>query len=486
MLLAIALVPFYVRYLGVESYGLVGLLAAFQGMANLLDLGIGATLNREMARLSATEGNEPGQRNLLRTLEIIYWGLAAVIATVAMLLAPVLASKWVNPLTLSARVITDSFRLMGLCVALQFLFGFYQGGLMGLQRQVLVNWILVLVSTVRAVGAVLVLIFVSRRIEVFFLWQIVPVAVGGLLTRRYLWQAIQHCSQPKFSLPAWKSTWKFASGWAICSMLYVIFAQTDMIILSKLLTLDCIGYYALAKTMVQPLTTMAGAVAASALPRFNQLVELRNTGELSAIYHKSTQFLISLLVPTSVILVLFSRDILLLWTRDVAIADNAHLILSYLVVGALFSGILWIPGYLQSAFGFFRLLIVTLIALNILYVPLLVCLVHIDKADGAALSYAVANFCFFLYVPLMHRHFLKEEFVTWLLRDITMPAVVAVLCGLAVKALLPESTDGVGKLVVVTVAYGAVAFSAVCTLSRIRPVLQTRVLIGKLRKAEFP
>jgi len=486
MLLAIALVPLYVSYLGVESYGLVGLLGTLQGISNLVDLGIGATLNREMARLSTIEGNESEQRNLLRTLEIIYWGLAAMIAAVTMLLAPVIATKWVNPVTLSAGEVADSFRLMGLCVAMQFLFGFYQGGLMGLQRQVLVNWILILVSTVRAVGAVLVLLFISRRIEVFFLWQIIPVAMGALVTSWYLWRAIQYDLRPKFSLQTLKSTWKFAAGWATVSVLNVVYAQADMIILSKLLPLRYLGYYTLAKTMVQPLATVAGAVATAALPRFNQLIELRNMAELSALYHKSTRFLIFLLVPTSVILIIYSRDILLLWTRNDTIVDNSHLILSYLVVGALFNGIMWIPGYLQSAFNSFRIVIGTLIVLNIFYVPLLIWMVHAYKADGAALGWTIVNFCYLFSVPLMHQRLLPGEFMNWLLRDIMIPALIAVLCGLLAKTLLPEPTDSVAKLVVVAVAYGAVALSAACTLNFIRPVLQTRVLIRKPRKAELP
>src|SRR5271157_245070 len=441
MLLAIALVPFYVSYLGVESYGLVGLLGTLQAISNLLDLGIGATLNREMARLSAIEGNEPEQRNLLRTLEIIYWGLAAVIAAVTMLVAPVIATKWVNPVTLSAGEVTNSFRLMGLCVALQFLFGFYQGGLMGLQRQVLVNWILVLISTIRAVGAVLVLLFISRSIEVFFLWQIIPVAMGALVTSWYLWQAIQHDSRSRFSLPALKSIWKFASGWTIYSLFNAMYAQADMIILSKLLPLKYLGYYTLGRTMVQPLSAVAAAVAASALPRFNQLVKLGNTSELSAMYHKSSQFLTVMLIPMSVIISLYSWDILFLWTHDVTISNNAHLILSFLVLGACLNGVLWIPGYIQSAHSFFKLMIGSLIVLNIFYVPLLVWMVHAYKANGAALSWAIVNFCYLFSVPLMHRYFLREEFVNWLLRDLTIPAAIAVMCGLALKTLLPQPTD---------------------------------------------
>ena len=50
-LMGIAFVPLYVKVLGVESYGLVGVFAVLQASLMLLDLGLTPTLSREMARL---------------------------------------------------------------------------------------------------------------------------------------------------------------------------------------------------------------------------------------------------------------------------------------------------------------------------------------------------------------------------------------------------------------------------------------------------
>src|SRR4051794_31778653 len=47
-----ALVTIYVRLLGIEAYGLVGLLTTLQAVFALLDLGLSAATNRELARFS--------------------------------------------------------------------------------------------------------------------------------------------------------------------------------------------------------------------------------------------------------------------------------------------------------------------------------------------------------------------------------------------------------------------------------------------------
>ena len=53
--IGLVFVPVYIRFLGIESYGLLGLYAALQGLASVLDLGLTTTINRELARLSARE-----------------------------------------------------------------------------------------------------------------------------------------------------------------------------------------------------------------------------------------------------------------------------------------------------------------------------------------------------------------------------------------------------------------------------------------------
>src|SRR5512140_2568781 len=47
-----ALVSVYVRLMGIEAYGLIGILTTLQAAFTLLDLGLSTATNRELARLS--------------------------------------------------------------------------------------------------------------------------------------------------------------------------------------------------------------------------------------------------------------------------------------------------------------------------------------------------------------------------------------------------------------------------------------------------
>ena len=49
-LIAIVVVPLYIRYLGVEAYGLIGFFAMLQSWFSLLDMGLTPTMARETSR----------------------------------------------------------------------------------------------------------------------------------------------------------------------------------------------------------------------------------------------------------------------------------------------------------------------------------------------------------------------------------------------------------------------------------------------------
>src|SRR5688572_32694172 len=67
--------PFYLRYLGIEAYGLIGFFTTLLALLQLLDLGLSSAMCREVAR-DPPGGKCDSVRNLLRSLEYVYWGVA--------------------------------------------------------------------------------------------------------------------------------------------------------------------------------------------------------------------------------------------------------------------------------------------------------------------------------------------------------------------------------------------------------------------------
>ena len=147
-LIQLIFVPFYIKFLGMEAYGLIGFFIMLQGLLSLLDLGLSTTLNRELASRSVG-GNAKETRDLVRTLEWIYWPIAIVIAVGIISVAPWIARCWVNVKGLPVQSVQNAIVLMGLVTAAQWPYSLYSGGLMGLQKQVLLNTIRAGMTTIQ-------------------------------------------------------------------------------------------------------------------------------------------------------------------------------------------------------------------------------------------------------------------------------------------------------------------------------------------------
>ena len=132
-LIALAVVPFYIKYLGIEAYGLVGFYLTSQTLLQLLDMGMASTINREVARAGAS-GNMREARSLLHSLSTIYWGIAILIAILILIFAPLIANFWLQAKTLEPQTVSRSVMLIGVVLACRWPIGLYQGALIGAQR----------------------------------------------------------------------------------------------------------------------------------------------------------------------------------------------------------------------------------------------------------------------------------------------------------------------------------------------------------------
>jgi len=474
----VALVPLYIKFLGIEAWGLIGIFVSLQTICLLLDLGLSTTLNREMARLSAGENNAQEMRNLVRTLELISWSLAADIGVSVFALAPLIANHWLQASRLSQETITHAIRVMGLAIALQWPFGLYSGGLLGLQRQVLLSAINVGIATLRGAGVVLVLWKVSPTVQAFFSWQVVISIMQTCLVGWFLWRCLPHFQTgPSFQSKLLRATWRFAAGLSGTTVMSVILTQMDKIILSRLLSLEIFGYYVLAGAVATSLYLLVLPVFSALYPRFTQLVSLGDEAGLKQLYHHSCQLMSVLILPVSIVIAFFSRAILFVWTGNSTTAEYAHLVLSILVIGTALNGLMHLPYALQLAYGWTRLAFYVNGVAVLILAPSIILMASIYGAVGAAIIWVVLNGGFVLVcIQLMHRRLLKGEQWRWYLEDVGLPLAVSLGTALLCLLIMPTGGARVGLL---TFLAGTTLFVAGSTFLAV-PVTR-EILIEYLR-----
>src|SRR6266853_6884366 len=112
VLIQIACVPFYLRFLGIEAYGLIGFYLMLQAMLQVLDFGLSPTINREMARYSVQPQKADEARDLVRTLEVGYWLIGLVIGAALLASSPWIATHWIKAGTISVSSIRQTVVIM--------------------------------------------------------------------------------------------------------------------------------------------------------------------------------------------------------------------------------------------------------------------------------------------------------------------------------------------------------------------------------------
>jgi O-antigen/teichoic acid export membrane protein len=439
-ILAIALIPVYIKFMGIEAYGLVGVFATMTSVLGLLDLGIGATMTRELARRSVGGDRENSQRDLVRTLEIIYWGLALLAGFLIFFGSTFIANSWIITEKIPTSSIVSAVRLMGISFAFQFPMSLYQGGLMGLQRQLLVNTITIILSTFRGLGAILALWLVAPNIVVFFQWQVIISVVGSIIFFAAMWFSLPKSKRAaKFTLQIINDIWKYAAAISTNALLGIILSQLDKVILSKLLSLKMFGYYSIAATVSSVIWMIIVPYNTALFPSLVQLYEKNDMIQLRRLFHASSQWLSLILFPVSAIIVVFSSQILSLWMNDSEIVNNSYLIVSLLAFGTMLNGIVSLPANCAPAFGWPLLMTYTNLVQAFLVLPLIVYMVYLFQSIGAGIAWIIMNSTYVIFmVPVFFKRYFIEEKIEWYIKDILFPGVVAFSVCIVSWLILPN------------------------------------------------
>jgi O-antigen/teichoic acid export membrane protein len=437
-LMGLVCFPLYVHFLGVESFGLVGFFAMLQAALAPFDLGLSTALGRELARLSVQKDTGGAMRDLARTLEIVYWCVAIFLGGVVGLLAPVLAHYWVRAETLSAATIARALGIMGLALACQWPLNLYTGGLVGLQRQVSLNALNLVLISVRYLGVLPVLWFTQPTVHVFFCWQALACLLHTLAAAGMFWRCLPGVGWARFRLERLRAIGRLAAGLSSVSIAALLFTQLDRIILSKILPLETFGYYMLASLMAVALGFLSEPVFAALYPRFAQLAVLGAEADTNALYHTGSQLVAALVLPTAMVLSLFAPEVLLLWTGDPRIADHSHLILSFLMAGTALMALSRVPYALQVAHGWTRLALGVYVVSVLGWTPVLIWAGLHYAGPGTAFGVWLMDAAFTsVTVLLMHRHLLPGEGGRWFRLDVAYPLAASVGVGVVGRWLLP-------------------------------------------------
>jgi O-antigen/teichoic acid export membrane protein len=477
-IIRIIFIPLYIKYLGIESWGLIGIFTTIQSAVIILDLGLSASMTREISKYSILPNTETVMKNTVRTLELIYWITAIIIIIAIIIASHYITYNWLNKGSINQIIVERSIILMGLAIGLQWPSSLYSGGLVGLQKQVLLNTISTSMNLLRSIGAILILIFVDSSVYAFFIWHAVISLTNTLILHFFLWKSLPNSNiKPTFDKNILINIWKFAVGMTGISMMALALTQVDKVILSKVLPLREFGYYTFASSIALGLTRIFTPYFNGIYPRLIQLVGLNNENDLKIFYHKSCQLLTFLLLPITLVVSFYSFDIILLWTKNSILSQNIYLITSILLFGTLINGLMNPPYALILANGWTKLNLYSNFVAILIILPCYFFLSRKYGGLGAAVSWLILNLGYLLiFIPFMHKRLLKKEMIKWYLFDLGIPLFTGSLVVIASKYFFPDNDySNIEKIIKLTSVFFVTLITVLLSMSSTRQLFYTYI-----------
>ena len=430
-LLIVFATPWYVSLLSLEGYGLLGFWLLMQMVLSLCDLGLGATLVREFADSKGRHDSDGRRRDLLRTLEYVYWPVAAFLTVVILFSSDWIANNWLKLHVLPIDQVASALKWMALALGLQFPCALYSSGLAGLQSQGRMNFLQMIGNSLRYGGGVAILFWKADPVWFFF----VQASVAGaqtLATRAVLWRMINGVGdkKPVFRLTFLQSVWRFSAGMALTMIAGVLLANVDRLFLSKMMPAEELGKYTLAFTATGLLQMGIQPFYRAYFPRFAELFAMGDAERLRKEYYQGCRLMAGIIIPFAMIAWTFAPEIFMAWIGrvDKTIVD----VFRWLLLGIACAGLMWLPAAFQQAHGWTRLHAAMITGALCLGAPSLLWTIKHWGTAGATtvwVLHGVSDVTLGLW--LMHKRLLSGEFFLWY-RKVVLPPV---LCSLPIVGL---------------------------------------------------
>ena len=477
-LVGLAFVPLYLRELGEESFGLVAFMLSLQAMTLLFDLGMSVHISREVSRRTVEAKLAGTIRSLVRSFELLVWPVALTLGLAVFLASQLIASQWLQPVSLPHEVVVSSLWLTAAVVVAAWPGGFYAAGLVGMEQQPRLNALVVVFTTVRFAGVVPLLWYTSLGILGFLAWHAFVVLLQTLATAWLCWRHLPPgAGATHFDWKEITGGGKFALGAFTVIALGLVFSQLDKLAVSRLLPLGELGIYSVAAAISAGMGRLVMPVFSATYPRFGRLIAQRDRERTVELFHVTGQLVAVIVGPVALVLCAYSEELLALWTGEAFLARRLALVMALLVAGAGLNALISVPFSLQLAGGDTRPALIVNAGLVVLSVPAYVLATSDFGLEGAAGVWLVANgLALFAMLALMRSQLPRGQITSWALRAIALPLACAAST-VYLGRWIADTYLPLAPIPIVIACIAALALaSAVSGAPRVRIALRTLLL----------
>ena len=341
-------IPFIIRGIGPDRFGVLSLIWALIGYMGLLDLGLGRALTQMVARKLGS-GDERNIPKLVWTSVVVMFVLG-----VAGAVGLIVATPWATAhlLRVPSELRSDAVRslyVLAFAVPAVVVSAALMGLLEALQRFQVINLLWMPAGIASYVGAALIMPFSRSLVAVVAVLVVarnamcigLGIACGKAAPTLWRWRTIDLATIPPLV--------RFGGWMTVSNVISPLLVSLDRFLIAGTLSVAAVAYYATPLQAVSTLGIVPDAMARVLFPAF-ALSLFGPEGRLRLLYQRGVKYTYLALFPLVVIIVSFAPEILRVWLGD-DFADQGTGVMRWLAVGVLFNSLARMPFALIQGAG---------------------------------------------------------------------------------------------------------------------------------------
>lgn len=431
ILITLASVPIYIKYLGAEAYGLIGFFIILQSFSGLLDFGLSATINRKVAQARAVDSEFSLLFGVLKIVEPLFAIVFIVIFLAIYFNGDFISVKWIKAVTLTKADIAYCLMLMGVIMGFRLYSTLYRSGINGFEDQIWNNKNNMLVNSIKYGGSIVLLIVFSQKIQTYFEYQLVAAAFEMWLLRRRFYKNmasyVVNIQLKRLNCAELFSIVPFCLSVAYTSAVVIVIMQLDKLLLSRIIGLQELGYLNVVSTITSLVLVMATPVFLAFLPNITMLATGKSFSEMRSVYSDMTK-VVALVTACATVMIAYNAKIIIFTMTGSKEAEAwGAEILVYYAIGTGFYVLSNVQYYLLSSLGNLRPYVIGCTVSLLLLVPSIYVITKKYNVLGASYVWMIYGVVwFFFWGALVHCKMLPNFHFRWLLRDI-LPLLTSII-----------------------------------------------------------
>lgn len=434
LLVAIFAIPFLIRGLGTDRFGVLAIVWMVIGYFSLFDLGLGRALTKLVAeKLGAGEKQE---------IPILVWTSLFLMLIAGLLGATVLIllSPWVVRIALKIPIVMQretlhAFYILALSIPVVIITAGLRGFLEAHQRFDLYNAVRIPLGIFTFLGPLLVLPFSKS---------LVPIVAVLMIGRVMAWLAHLFlcfsvmpslCSNIALHQAAMRPLLRFGSWMTVTNIVGPLMVYLDRFLIGAFISVTAVCYYATPYEVVTKVWLIPGALVSVLFPAFStSFVQDNNHTEM--LFRQGVKYLFLALFPLTLVIVTLAHEGLDIWL-GAEFVQNSTRVLQWLAVGVFINSLAYIPFALVQGAGRPDLTAKLHLSELPFYLLAVWWLIHAYGIDGAAIAWVARVAVDALILFVMAMRFLPES--TARMRQMALTMAVALIT-LGAATLLEGTT----------------------------------------------